>query len=300
MKLKFITMIFTLCIVKIFAQVGISKNAVFQPDTRAQLHVKQDDYAARLPRANTTAVLPTSSPGTTGDGTQGSIIFNRETGSIVQNDGTTWKISDPIVTTMKNNKMARFVRSGTVTTTCESCTIFNPCLIGSNRACAAVDVPFTTSSPSVNDITTDVDLINPTSNVINFKTRGLYKLSFKSGALNVGEAVCVGATTNLFSRLNLEVSSDNGATWRPVNNTVSNTAGGLLSLGSIPVGSVDVGQSLAFTYVGVFNAGDRARLRFFGNQTMSVGGCLGSNMFFAMNTTGNSISEIIVEKINMQ
>lgn len=300
MKLKFITMIFIICNIKICAQVGISKSVAFQPDTRTQLHVKQDDYAARLPRANTVTALPVTVTGTTGDGTQGSIIFNRETGSIVQNDGTSWKISDPIVTTMKNNKMARFIRSGTVTTTCQPCTLFPPCLIGSDRQCAPVDVPFTSSSPSINEITSDVALVSPTSNIIDFKTRGLYKLSFKSGALGVGEAVCIGATTNLYSRLNLEISSDNGTTWRPINNTVSNSTGGLLALGSIPVGSVDVGQSLAFTYVGVFNAGDKARLRFFGNQTMSIGGCLGSNMFFAMNSTGNSISEIIVEKINMQ
>ncbi|MDN3691565.1 hypothetical protein QWZ06_04515 [Chryseobacterium tructae] len=302
MKLEFIILIFIVCNIKISAQVGISKTAGFQPDVRAQLHVKQDDYATRLPRANTASVLPVSLTGTTGDGTQGSVIFNRETGSVVQNDGTSWKISDPIVTTMKNNKMARFIRNATVTTTCDPCVLlpFPNCILGSNQQCAAVDVPFTTGIPALNEISTDVDLLSTTSNVINFKTRGLYKVSFKSGAINVGTPTCIGASTNLYSRLNLEVSSDNGTTWKPVNNTVSNTTGGLLSLGSIPVGSIDVGQSLAFTYVGVFNVNDRARLRFYGNQTMLVGGCLGNNMFFAMNTTGNSISDIIVEKINMQ
>ncbi|WP_284460376.1 hypothetical protein [Chryseobacterium sp.] len=301
MKLKSIIM-FSLISIGVSAQVGISKSLTFDPDTRTQLHVKQDNFAARMPRANTAGVLPTSLTGTIGDGTQGSVIFNRETGSIVQNDGTSWKISDPIVTVMKNNKMARFIRSGTTTTTCQPCTLLPPniCLIGSDRQCAATDVAFTSSSPALNEISNDIALVSTTSNMITFKTRGLFKLSFKSGALDVGEALCVGATTNLFSRLNLEVSSDNGTTWRPINNTVSNTTGGLLSLGSIPVGSVDVGQSLAFTYVGVFNVNDRVRLRFFGNQTMSIGGCLGSNMYFAMNTTGNSISEIIVEKINMQ
>ncbi|MCQ9635950.1 hypothetical protein MP477_13410 [Chryseobacterium sp. WG23] len=300
MKLKSIIM-FSLIPIGMSAQVGISKNLTFDPDTRTQLHVKQDNFAARMPRANTAGVLPTSLTGTIGDGTQGSVIFNRETGSIVQNDGTSWKISDPIVTVMKNNKMARFIRSGTTTTTCQPCTLIPPtCFIGSDRTCAATDVPFTSSSPALNEISNDIALVSTTSNMINFKTRGLYKLSFKSGPLDVGEALCIGATTNLYSRLNLEVSSDNGATWRPINNTVSNTTGGLFALGSIPIGSVDVGQSLAFTYVGVFNANDRARLRFFGNQTMTVGGCLGTNMYFAMNSTGNSISEIIVEKINMQ
>ncbi|MGU3376234.1 hypothetical protein [Chryseobacterium sp. M5A1_1a] len=301
MKLKFILLIFIICNIKINAQVGISKSPGFQPDIRAQLHVKQDDYATRLPRANTVSVLPASGIGTTGSGTQSSIIFNRETGSIVQNDGTSWKISDPIVISLKNNKMARFVRSGAVTTTCQPCTLIPPtCFIGSDKTCAAVDVPFTSSSPALNEISNDIALVSTTSNMITFKTKGLYKLSFKSGAIDVGEAVCVGATTNLYSKLNLEISSDNGSTWKPINNTVSNTTGGLLALGSIPLGSVDVGQSLAFTYVGVFNANDRVRLRFFGNQIMSVGGCLGTNMYFAMNTTGNSISEIIVEKINMQ
>ncbi|BAP33128.1 uncharacterized protein CHSO_4091 [Chryseobacterium sp. StRB126] len=302
MKLEFIILIFIICNIKIGAQVGISKTAGFQPDVRAQLHVKQDDYATRLPRANTTSALPSSLTGTTGDGTQGSIIFNRETGSIVQNDGTSWKISDPIVTTMKNNKMARFVRNGTVTTACDPCVIFPlpNCIIGANQQCAAVDVPFTAGTPALNEISADVDLVGTPSNMITFKTRGLYKISFKSGAINVGTPTCLGVSTNLYSRLNLEISSDGGSTWRPVNNTVSNTTGGLLSLGSIPVGSIDVGQSLAFTYVGVFNANDRVRLKFFGNQTMLIGGCVGNNMFFAMNTTGNSISDIIVEKINMQ
>ncbi|AZA80500.1 hypothetical protein C1637_22770 [Chryseobacterium lactis] len=284
---------------KVNSQVGISKNLTFQSDPRTQLHVKQDNYAVRLPIASSATVLPVSLSGTSGDGTQGSVIFNRETGSIVQNDGTSWKISDPIVTTVKNNKIARFIRNGTVTTTCQPCTILSPCIGGSDRDCAAVNVPFTSNTPSINEISNDVSLISPTSNIISFKTRGLYKLSFKSGALDIGEATCVGATTNLYSRLNLEISSDNGASWKPINNTVSNSTGGLLSLGSIPLGSVDVGHSLAFTYVGVFNQGDRVRLRFFGNQTMSVGGCLGYNMYFAMNTTGNSVSEIIVEKINM-
>lgn len=302
MKLEFIILIFIICNIKIGAQVGISKTAGFQPDVRAQLHVKQDDYAARLPRANTTAVLPASQTGTIGDGTQGSIIFNRETGSVVQNDGTSWKISDPIVTTMKNNKMARFVRSGTVTTNCDPCVLLPlpNCIIGSNKQCAAVDVPFTAAAPVLNEIPSDVELVSGANNIVNFKTKGLYKISFKSGAINVGMPVCLGVSTNLYSRLNLELSSDNGTTWRPVNNTVSNTTGGILSLSSLPAGSVDVGQSLAFTYVGVFNANDKVRLRFFGNQTMLIGGCVGNNMFFSMNTGGNAISDIIVEKINMQ
>ncbi|MBB4806256.1 hypothetical protein HNP38_001528 [Chryseobacterium defluvii] len=299
MKAKIICLIFMVFGLKISAQVGISKEASFQPDIRTQLHVKQDNSAARMPRANLASQLPASAVGTTGNGTQGSVIFNRETGSIVQNDGTVWKISDPIVTTMKNNKMARFIRNGVVTTTCQNCNFPN-CLFAVDRTCAAVDVPFTSNSPAFNDIFSDVALVSTPSNMINIKTRGLYKISFKSGAVEVSEAFCLSASTNLYSRLNLELSSDNGATWAPINNSSSSSNGGLLSVATLAPGSIDVGQSLAFTYVGVFNAGDRLRLRFYGNQVMLAGGCLGSNMYFSMNTTGNGISEIIVEKINMQ
>ncbi|UHO39097.1 hypothetical protein H5J24_02805 [Chryseobacterium capnotolerans] len=174
MKLEFIILIFIICNIKINAQVGISKTTGFQPDVRTQLHVKQDDYAARLPRANTTAVLPSSLTGTTGDGTQGSIIFNRETGSIVQNDGTSWKISDPIVTTMKNNKMARFIRSGNVTTSCGTCGLACGLTV---KTCTAANINFTAGS--FNDISSDVALAATTSNVININTKGLYKISFK-------------------------------------------------------------------------------------------------------------------------
>lgn len=300
MKVSYFLLALILGIIRTNAQVGISRSPNFQPDNRSFLHVKADDNAARMPRSNTAAVLPVSAAGTTDNGTQGSIIFNRETGSIVQNDGTTWKISDPIVTTMKNNKMARFIRNGTVTTNCAPCNVFPPnCIVGADQQCTVVNVPLTAATPALNEIPNDVELLTAApGNVINFKTNGLYRLSFKSGVINIGRPVCVGLSTGLYSRLNLEISSDNGTTWKPINNTVSNTTGGLLS--SLPLGSIDVGESLAFTYMGLFNANDKVRLRFYGNQTILVGGCIGSNMFFSMNSTGNSISDIIVEKLNMQ
>lgn len=307
MKINYFLLALIFCFIRVSAQVGISKAPSFQPDTRVLLHVKQDDNAARMPRSNTAAVLPTSAVGTTGSGTQSSVIFNRETGSIVQNDGTTWKISDPIVTSLKNNKMARFIRSAVVTADCGTCGI---ACGGASRSCpqtgGAVDVPFTSASPSYNDISADVSLASATSNVINIKTRGLYKISFKSGAIDVKTpALCLGVNINLYSKVDFETSTAAApATWRPITNNTTSSTSGALSLGSLSPGAIDVGQSLAITYVGSFEAGDNLRLRFYGNQNIGIGVCTGiiggNAMSFAMNTTGSGVSEIIVEKINMQ
>ncbi|CAD0220993.1 hypothetical protein [Chryseobacterium sp. JV274] len=301
MKINYSLLALIFCLIRVNAQVGISKVPNFQPDNRALLHVKQDNNAARMPRSNTAAVLPASAVGTTGNGTQSSIIFNRETGSIVQNDGTTWKISDPIVTTMKNNKMARFIRSGTVTTSCGTCGLACALTV---RTCTAANVNFTTAIPSFNEIATDVSLDAATSNVININTRGLYKVSFKSGALDISTPLCIGVIINLRSKLDLEISTVSDPTWRPINNTTSGSTAGALSVTTLLPGSIDVGQSLAFTYVGAFNAGDKLRLTMGGTQDIGTGVCTGAlggnNMFFAMSKTGNAVSEIIVEKINMQ
>ncbi|MGC5742938.1 hypothetical protein [Chryseobacterium sp. NFX27] len=301
MKINYFLLTLIFCFLRVSAQVGISKAPSFQPDTRSLLHVKQDNNAARMPRSNTAVLLPVSATGTTGNGTQGSVIFNRETGSIVQNDGTVWKISDPIVTTMKNNKMARFIRTGTVTTSCGTCGLACGFTV---RTCTAANINFTTASPSFNEISTDVSLAAATSNVVNINTKGLYKVSFKSGALDISTPLCLGVIINLRSRLDLELSTASDATWRPINNTTSASTAGALSVSTLLPGSIDVGQALAFTYVGVFNAGDKLRLNMGGTQDIGTGVCSGAlggnNMFFAMSKTGNAVSEIIVEKINMQ
>ena len=301
MKINYFLLTLIFCFLRVSAQVGISKTPSFQPDTRSLLHVKQDNNAARMPRSNTAVLLPASATGTTGNGTQGSVIFNRETGSIVQNDGTVWKISDPIVTTMKNNKMARFIRTGTVTTSCGTCGLACGFTV---RTCTAANINFTTASPSFNEISTDVSLAAATSNVVNINTKGLYKVSFKSGALDISTPLCLGVIINLRSRLDLELSTASDATWRPINNTTSASTAGALSVSTLLPGSIDVGQALAFTYVGVFNAGDKLRLNMGGTQDIGTGVCSGAlggnNMFFAMSKTGNAVSEIIVEKINMQ
>ncbi|KMQ67836.1 hypothetical protein ACM39_10860 [Chryseobacterium sp. FH2] len=300
MNTKIIFLIFLIYGLKISAQAGISKNPSFELDSRALLHVKQDNFAARMPRADLTSLLPASASGTTGNGTQGSIIFNRETGSIVQNDGTAWKISDPIVTTMKSNKMARFIRTGTVTSSCGTCGIACGLTV---RTCSTTNITFTNSSPVLNDISSSVSLAAANSNVININQKGLYKVSFKSGAIDISSPLCLGVVINLQSRLNLELSTSSDATWRPINNTASNSTAGALSVSTLAPGSIDVGQSLTFTYVGVFNVGDKLRLTLNGTQNIGTGACTGllggNDMYFAMNKTGNAVSEIIIEKINM-
>lgn len=300
MKTKIILLFFGLLSFLPNAQIGISKDTSFQPDSRAMLHIKQDNFAARIPRSNTALSLPVSETATTGSGTQGSIIFNRETGSIVQNDGTTWKISDPIVSTMKSNKMARFIRSGVVTSSCGTCGLACALTV---RTCSTENILFTNSSPVFNDISSSVALASTNSNVININEKGLYKISFKSGAIDISTPLCAGVVINLQSRVNLELSSSTDATWRPINNNSSSSTSGALSVTTLAPGAIDVGQALSFTYVGVFNAGDKLRLTMNGTQNIGTGVCTGvlggNNMFFSMDKTGNSVSEIIIEKINM-
>ncbi|WP_428070595.1 hypothetical protein [Chryseobacterium gambrini] len=300
MKTKIILLVFGLLSFLPNAQIGISKDTSFQPDSRAMLHIKQDNFAARIPRSNTALSLPVSETTTTGTGTQGSIIFNRETGSIVQNDGTTWKISDPIVSTMKSNKMARFIRSGVVTSSCGTCGLACALTV---RTCSTENILFTNSSPVFNDISSSVALASTNSNVININEKGLYKISFKSGAIDISTPLCAGVVINLQSRVNLELSSSTDATWRPINNNSSSSTSGALSVTTLAPGAIDVGQALSFTYVGVFNAGDKLRLTMNGTQNIGTGVCTGvlggNNMFFSMDKTGNSVSEIIIEKINM-
>lgn len=300
MKTKIILLFFGLLSFLPNAQIGISKDTSFQPDSRAMLHIKQDNFATRIPRSNTALSLPVSETATTGTGTQGSIIFNRETGSIVQNDGTTWKISDPIVSTMKSNKMARFIRSGVVTSSCGTCGLACALTI---RTCSTENILFTNSSPVFNDISSSVALASTNSNVININEKGLYKISFKSGAIDISTPLCAGVVINLQSRVNLELSSSTDATWRPINNNSSSSTSGALSVTTLAPGAIDVGQALSFTYVGVFNAGDKLRLTMNGTQNIGTGVCTGvlggNNMFFSMDKTGNSVSEIIIEKINM-
>jgi hypothetical protein len=300
MKTKIILLFFGLLSFLPNAQIGISKDTSFQPDSRAMLHIKQDNFAARIPRSNTALSLPISETATTGTGTQGSIIFNRETGSIVQNDGTTWKISDPIVSTMKSNKMARFIRSGVVTSSCGTCGLACALTV---RTCSTENILFTNSSPVFNDISSSVALASTNSNVININEKGLYKISFKSGAIDISTPLCAGVVINLQSRVNLELSSSTDATWRPINNNSSSSTSGALSVTTLAPGAIDVGQALSFTYVGVFNAGDKLRLTMNGTQNIGTGVCTGvlggNNMFFSMDKTGNSVSEIIIEKINM-
>lgn len=300
MKTKILLLFFGLLSFLPNAQIGISKDTSFQPDSRAMLHIKQDNFAARIPRSNTALSLPVSETATTGTGTQGSIIFNRETGSIVQNDGTTWKISDPIVSTMKSNKMARFIRSGVVTSSCGTCGLACALTV---RTCSTENILFTNSSPVFNDISSSVALASTNSNVININEKGLYKISFKSGAIDISTPLCAGVVINLQSRVNLELSSSTDATWRPINNNSSSSTSGALSVTTLAPGAIDVGQALSFTYVGVFNAGDKLRLTMNGTQNIGTGVCTGvlggNNMFFSMDKTGNSVSEIIIEKINM-
>jgi hypothetical protein len=201
---------------------------------------------------------------------------------------------------MKSNKMARFIRSGVVTSSCGTCGLACALTV---RTCSTENILFTNSSPVFNDISSSVALASTNSNVININEKGLYKISFKSGAIDISTPLCAGVVINLQSMVNLELSSSTDATWRPINNNSSSSTSGALSVTTLAPGAIDVGQALSFTYVGVFNAGDKLRLTMNGTQNIGTGVCTGvlggNNMFFSMDKTGNSVSEIIIEKINM-
>lgn len=280
------------------AQVGISKDLSFKPDSRVLLHVKQDNEAVRLPRSNITSILPSSVTGTTGNGTQGSIIYNKETGGIVENDGTQWKASDPILVNLKNGKLARFVRSGgTLTSSCGSCIV---CGL-ENRPCNPVDVPLTaTGNNAFNDIAGDVELIAESTPQIRFKTTGLYRISFSSRVTS-SAPTCLGIAQTIYARMNLSLQANGSGAFVPINSTVSpytlNSATDPLQI--LGILGPKINHSISSTYVGVFNANDIVKFTFFGNQNIAVGGCTGGAMNFQLDGTGYQLPEVIIEKLTI-
>lgn len=303
------------CCLQSFAQVGISKDMSFRPDVRTQLHVKQDNEAVRLPRVNTFAALPASGTGTTTNGTQGSVIFNKETGSIVQNDGTQWKISDGIVSTMKNGKMARFVRNTVGTLNFGDCgSIFTGNTCSGDKVVSPISYVFNnTGLNTYNDIPTDVTMSTSPNSMIRFNTMGLYRISFKSGQASVSlPRVCLGVESNFYTRAELQKST-NGSTWASVASNTSNQkipgaaqAGDILGIIGQLANYNTSGYANAITYTGVFNPGEFIRVQYSGNLNMGLAVCStsiallgdGGNMKINFDGTGSNDTEVIVEKIN--
>lgn len=298
------------------AQIGISKDHSFRPDSRTQFHVKQDNEAVRLPRVNTTAALPTSTTGTTENGTQGSILYNKETGSIVQNDGTQWKISDAIVTTRKNGKTARFVRNNNAVLDFGSCGNFI-----SGFSCTGNKVinpntnffSFTsnTANTAYNDIPTDVTLVSNPGQQIRFNTKGLYRISFKTGmATEEVPRVCVGVTTNNYTRVDL-LKSSNGSSWTPIASNTSNKqipgvlqASDLLGMVTTILSVNNTGMANSITYTGVFYPNELIRFTYYGNLNMGTAVCTpiitldSTDMKLIFDGTGANMTEVIIEKIS--
>ncbi|CAH0277817.1 hypothetical protein [Chryseobacterium sp. Bi04] len=298
MKLKSIIM-FSLISMGISAQVGISKAPAFQPDIRTELHVQQNNEAVRLPRSNTTSILPVSAAGTTGNGTQGSILYNKQAANIAQNDGTQWKvISDPILVNLKNGKLARFVRSGgTLTSSCGTCVLCG----AENRQCTPIDVPLTaTGNNAFNDIAADVELVAASTPQIRFKTSGLYRISFSSRVTS-SAPVCLGIAQTIYARMNLSLQANGTGAFVPINSSVSpyrlNSATDPLQI--LGILGPKINHSISSTYVGTFNTADIVKFTFFGNQDIVVGGCTGGAMNFQLDGTGYQLPEVIIEKLTM-
>jgi hypothetical protein len=300
MKNKIIILVFLCFIFKIYAQVGISKDLSFRPDSRTLLHAKQDNEAVRLPRSNTSSILPTSAMGTIGNGTQGSVIYNKQTGSVVQNDGAQWKTNaDPILINLKNGKLARFVRSGgTLTSSCGNCLV---CGL-ENRQCTSVDVPLTaTGNNAFNDISGDVELISASTPQIRFKASGLYRISFSSRVTS-SSPTCLGIAQTIYARMTLSLQANSTGAFTPINNTISpytlNSATDPLQI--LGILGPKINHSISSTYIGNFNANDIVKFTFGGNQNIAVGGCTGGALNFQLDGTGYQLPEVIIEKLTIQ
>lgn len=315
MKKLLMLILISLNLLSVYGQVGISKDNSFNPDNRTQFHIKQDNEVVRLPRVNNTNALPTSGFGTTDDGTEGSIIYNKETGSIVQNDGTKWNISDVIVTTRKNGKTARFVRSGDATLDFGNCGLTGLSCSGNKVIDAGVHFyNFTNNinNEAYNDIPSDVSLVSTINPQIRFNSKGLYRISFKSGmATEQLPTACVGITTNYYSRVDLQKSTNNGSTWNPIASNTSNkqipgalSANDLSAMVSAILSLNNTGLANSITYTGVFNSNELIRINYYGNLNMGTATCSTSillqpiNMNLKFNGTGANMSEIIIEKIS--
>ena len=239
----------------------------------------------------------------------------KETGSIVQNDGTKWKISDGIVSTLKNGKMARFVRNGTGTLDFGECGGLVSLYNCSGDKTIAPEY-YTFSYPGLNtynDIPTDVTMSASPDSRIKFNTKGLYRISFKSGQATVYlPRICVGVESNFYTRVELQKST-NGTVWSSIASNTSNQkipgaaqAGDIVGILTTLVGYNNSGYANAITYTGVFNPGEFIRVQYSGNLNMGAAICNnttllgggGGNLRIIFDGTGTNDTEVIVEKIN--
>ena len=165
-----------------------------------------------------------------------------------------------------------------------------------------------TASGAFNDISSSVTLSTNPGNIIRFNERGLYRITYKSGKINMKVPnICAAIGNTWYARTDFEKRTAADATWRPIANNTNSMSIGALSLTDILPLGIDPGVSNAITHTAVFEPGDEIRVKFYGNLNMVTGGCSmlwstvignGNDMRYTLDSTGAAATEIIVEKIN--
>ncbi|GEM_PF-5187314 len=270
--------------ISLYAQVGISKDNDFVPHEDAALHVEGENKTVILPKADDPIAFPlydTSQPDNYQDdpGLAGAIIYNESDESIYQYDGEKWKISDPMTETLRTPQLAHFTRSGNVR-------------IGSCSPCSTVIVPFVSNGgQDFNNIISDIQLM-PNGNTFQVNTTGVYRISFKS-PVQIGRSLAeqaIAFSADIF--LELQVSSDNGSTWRTYSSNNYTESGGII--GGVTI-NISIRPNLSLSTALNLSANDRIRLRFGGERTVFP---FGPNYIDMDTPSTGAIGEIIFEKVN--
>lgn len=267
-----------------FSQVGISTNSNFTPEPQSSLHVDGVNKTVILPKANNITAFPlynASAPDLFDDDPTltGAIIFNKEDENIWQYDGTKWKISDPIVQTLKTPQLAHFTRNGNVR-------------IGNCSPCNPVIIPFINNgSFDFNNISSDVVLTG--GNSFRIGTTGVYRISFKS-PVSIPRTLTEQAayySGDVF--VELQVSKDNGITWTVYSSNSYSEVGGLIGGATI---NNSIRANLSLSTALNLEANDLIRFRAGGARTV---GFLSPYNYMDLDTPADgAIGEVIFEKVN--
>jgi hypothetical protein len=270
-----------------YSQVGISTNSNFTPEPQSSLHVDGINKTVILPKADNIMAFPlynASAPDLFDDDPTltGAILFNKEDENIWQYDGTKWKISDPIVQTLKTPQLAHFTRNGNVR-------------IGNCSPCTTVTIPFVSNgSFDFNNISSDVVL---NENLFRIGTTGVYRISFKSPVLIRRSLI---EQTILFTGdvfVELQVSKNNGSTWTVYSSNSYSEVGGIIGGATI---NNSIRANLSLSTALNLEANDLIRFRAGGERTVyGVPFLDPSYDYMDLDTPVNgAIGEVIFEKVN--
>ena len=270
-----------------YSQIGISTNTEFEPLPQTSLHVDGINKTVILPKANDITAFPhynPSAPDLFNDDPSlaGAIIFNKEDENIWQYDGTKWKVSDPIIQTLKTPQLAHFTRGENVR-------------LANCSPCTTITIPFVSNGTfDFNNINSHVTL---TSNQFRINTSGVYRISFKSPVLIRRSTLeqTVLFTADIF--VELEVSKNNGTTWTVYSSNTYSEVGGIIGGATI---NNSIRANLSLSTALNLNTNDLVRFRTGGERSViGIPVVDPSFNYIDLDTpvTG-AIGEVIIEKIN--